>query len=133
VQAFVENYDVYIMLDTNSMPVRLMSDGSDIIDGIPDWVYEEEVLGTNHALWWSHDSLYLCYLSFNESNVKDFRFPHYGLYDNVYTDIYSISYPKVRIFHPVCMYSSLYVLYVSMFVHAFYVSLSVYLFVHLTA
>jgi dipeptidyl-peptidase-4 len=92
--AFVENYDVYIMLDTNSMPVRLMSDGSDIIDGIPDWVYEEEVLGTNHALWWSHDSLYLCYLSFNESNVKDFRFPHYGLYDNVYTDIYSISYPK---------------------------------------
>ena len=51
VQAFVQNYDIYIMLDmeTDPTPTRLTFDGSAIIDRIPDWVYEDQWKDNTHA------------------------------------------------------------------------------------
>ena len=47
-----------------------------IINGIPDWVYEEE-FNMNCAYSWSADSKYLCYLKFDESQVKEYSLPLY--------------------------------------------------------
>ena len=40
-----------------------------IYNGIPDWVYEEEVLGTNTAMHTSPDGQFMLYAQFNDSQV----------------------------------------------------------------
>lgn len=41
--------------------------------GVTDWVYEEEVLFQDHALWWSPDSRRLAFLSFDDSQIDEYR------------------------------------------------------------
>jgi dipeptidyl-peptidase-4 len=69
-----------------------------IINGVPDWVYEEE-FSMNSALAWSPDSKYLCYLKFDESEVKEYTLPLYqgasptlSEYE-LYPGIYRYKYP----------------------------------------
>lgn len=52
--------------------VQLTHDGSvdEIYNGIPDWVYEEEVLDTNKALHASPDGKFLAFAQFNDSMVN---------------------------------------------------------------
>ena len=38
-----------------------------IYNGIPDWVFEEEVFEDNFALWWSPDASKLVINAFNQS------------------------------------------------------------------
>jgi dipeptidyl-peptidase-4 len=45
--------------------------------GVPDWVYEEEILEQNFALWFNDDGSKLAYLSFNETGVPTYRVPYY--------------------------------------------------------
>ncbi len=47
-----------------------------VINGVPDWVYEEEFM-MNRAYCWSPDSKYICYLKFDESEVKEYSLPMY--------------------------------------------------------
>ena len=55
----------------------------------------EEVLSSNHALWWSPNGEHVAFLTFNDSGVKSFQYPIYGSVKNPYTEIESIAYPKV--------------------------------------
>ena len=57
----------------------------------------EEVVSTDHTLWWSHDGGYLLYASFDDTQVERYSFPIYGPQDQQYTTIESIPYPKVRL------------------------------------
>lgn len=58
----------------------------------------EEVLSSEIAMWYSPDGRYLAYASFNDTQVKDITFPHYGapgsLEDQYPTNV-KIKYPKV--------------------------------------
>ncbi|MBQ0056531.1 MAG: DPP IV N-terminal domain-containing protein [Bacteroidales bacterium] len=69
-----------------------------VINGTPDWVYEEE-FSMNQAYCWSPDSKYLCYLKFDESQVKEYPLPLYkGAYPErseyeLYPGWYSYKYP----------------------------------------
>lgn len=47
-----------------------------IINGVPDWVYEEEFT-TSVSMAWAPDNLTLCYLKYNESEVPAYSFPLY--------------------------------------------------------
>lgn len=47
--------------------------------GICDWVYEEEVLGTSTASWWSPDGSYVSFLRFEETNVPEYIMPLYQM------------------------------------------------------
>ena len=49
-----------------------------VFNGIPDWVYEEEVLGVNYAHYINDIGDRIAYAEFNDTNVKDFRYPWYG-------------------------------------------------------
>ncbi len=60
-------------------------------------LHTEEVLSTDSALWWSHDGTGLLYASFNDTPVREYSFPQYGLPSNQYTHIESIPYPKVSV------------------------------------
>lgn len=79
--AFVDPDDnnIYLRkLDYNT-EVAVTTDGKldNVINGVPDWVYEEE-FDTNRSMVWSPDSRTLCFLKYNERKVKAFTFPLYG-------------------------------------------------------
>ncbi len=72
---------------------------NEIINGAPDWVYEEE-FGFNKAFWWSPDSKFLAFIRFNETKVPVFSMPMYAgaaptLEENkLYPGEYTFKYPK---------------------------------------
>jgi hypothetical protein len=58
---FVQDNNIRIVQvsDTGvSAVTNVTSDGewNHIINGAPDWLYEEEILASNSALWWASDS-----------------------------------------------------------------------------
>ncbi|KAK3082641.1 hypothetical protein FSP39_001205, partial [Pinctada imbricata] len=97
---YVQENNIYYITSpghgTNIKPTQITSDGEQgrILNGIPDWVYEEEILGTDHALWWSPDGRFLLYAVFNDSHVRKYYYPYYGDMRSQYGDEKWISYPK---------------------------------------
>ncbi|KAK8844035.1 hypothetical protein IAR55_006829 [Kwoniella newhampshirensis] len=82
--SFVSKNDIYVipeseMASTEPRPVRVTDDGSEVLfNGVPDWVYEEEVFETDSALWWSPDASTIAYLRSDESAVKDFKLQYFN-------------------------------------------------------
>ncbi len=71
--AFVRDNNIYIY-DVNSKNEKQITfDGkfNHIINGAPDWVYEEE-FGFSQGFHWSPDSKKIAYQKFDESKVKEF-------------------------------------------------------------
>jgi hypothetical protein len=67
-----------------------------ILNGIPDWLYEEEILSKNNAIWFSPNGSRLCFASFDDSLVDVVSFPFYGSTEEVVKGgLYRIRYPKV--------------------------------------
>ncbi|XP_078344654.1 dipeptidyl peptidase 4-like isoform X2 [Oculina patagonica] len=93
---FVYNNNIYYMDSPKSAAERLTDSGMEhkIFNGIPDWVYQEEVLNSDHALWFSPEGRYLAYVQFNDTQVNWYQFPWYGDRSNAYTSIQKIAYPK---------------------------------------
>ena len=60
--------------------IAITTDGvvDNIFNGIPDWVYEEEVLSTNHANYINEDGDKVAFAQFNDTLVKEFQYPIYG-------------------------------------------------------
>ncbi|WVO18103.1 hypothetical protein L204_105805 [Cryptococcus depauperatus] len=82
--AFVSSNDLYLipesqMVSNSPTPIRITTDGSHtVFNGVPDWVYEEEVFETDSAFWWSPDAKNIAFLRSDESNVKDFKLLYYN-------------------------------------------------------
>ncbi len=77
--AFVRNNNIFIKSLKFGTENQVTYDGekNKIINGIPDWVYEEE-FGYNKALWWSPDSKFLAFVKFDERQVPEFTMPMYA-------------------------------------------------------
>lgn len=71
---------------------QITTDGeyNKIINGAPDWVYEEE-FGFNKAFVWSVDSRHIAWYRFDESDVKQFNMT---MYHDLYPEWYRFKYPK---------------------------------------
>ncbi|CAG03962.1 unnamed protein product, partial [Tetraodon nigroviridis] len=82
--AYVFNGDIYYMASVSSRPLRLTSSDQEgrVSNGLSDWTYEEEVLLTYVAHWWSVDGARLAYLTINNSLTPLVEIPHFlgGLY-----------------------------------------------------
>ncbi len=99
--AFVaEDNNIYISkLDYHS-EVAVTTDGAigAVINGVPDWVYEEE-FSTSVSMTWAPDNLTLCYLRYDESQVPVYSLPIYeGACDprkqyELYPGTYTYKYP----------------------------------------
>jgi len=71
-----------------------------IINGVPDWVYEEEFT-TSVSMAWAPDSRTLCYVKYDETDVPAFSFPlyegscdqmeQYALYPGTFTYKYPVA------------------------------------------
>ncbi|XP_012690427.2 inactive dipeptidyl peptidase 10 [Clupea harengus] len=81
---YVFDNDIYYQPDVSSRAMRLTSTGREelVVNGVTDWTYEEEVLLSYKALWWSVDGARLAYLTINNSATPLMEIPHFlgGIY-----------------------------------------------------
>lgn len=100
--AFVRNNNIYLVkLLFGNSESQVTKDGeyNHVLNGIPDWVYEEE-FSFNRAFDFSADSKMIAYVRFDESAVPMFSFPWYkGLAPEktsyaTYPGAYEYKYPK---------------------------------------
>jgi dipeptidyl-peptidase 4 len=98
--AFARDHNLYIKRLDFGTEIQVTTDGSanNIINGVADWVYEEEFTETC-AYDWSPDGQFLAYVKFNEKNVPTYSFPLYGAFtsrqklEKYYPGLYSYKYP----------------------------------------
>ena len=90
--AFVRDNNLYVKLMSGD-EFAVTSDGvhNEIINGAPDWVYEEE-FAFSKAFAWSPDSHRIAWMRFDEREVPMFNMDEY--HDLLYPDWYSFKYPK---------------------------------------
>lgn len=96
---YVFNNNLYykdLLMDTT---IRVTHDGrrNEIINGAPDWVYEEEFAFTR-AFEWSPDGRKIAFYKFDESQVRQFSIQ---LFDSLYPGLYKYKYPKAGEDNPV--------------------------------
>lgn len=89
--AYLYKNNIYV--DSAGISFSITSDGTrnEIINGLADWVHEEEFRLTK-AFAWSTDEKRICYLKFDESQVRSYTMPYY---DSIYPTIFTFKYPKV--------------------------------------
>ncbi|XP_014905846.1 dipeptidyl peptidase 4 [Poecilia latipinna] len=92
--AYVSNFNIFLNSNVTAEPVQLTHDGkkNEILNGIPDWVYEEEIFASNGAIWWSSTGQFLAFAQFNDTDVQKVEFPWYG--SEQYPKTVAIPYPK---------------------------------------
>lgn len=88
--AYVSENDLCIIpgseVDARVEGVRVTDDGSAVVfNGVPDWVYEEEVVEKDSTLWWSPDGQTVAYLRMDEEDVKNYRLQFYNPTDDAFT------------------------------------------------
>ncbi|MFV0520827.1 MAG: S9 family peptidase [Mangrovibacterium sp.] len=99
--AFVRDNNLFVKSLKFNTENQVTTDGefNKIINGAPDWVYEEE-FSMNKAYTWSPDSKFIAYIKFNESAVKTFNMQlfqgkaPYLKENELYPSNYSYKYPK---------------------------------------
>ncbi|XP_066258567.1 inactive dipeptidyl peptidase 10 isoform X2 [Euwallacea similis] len=99
--AFIHNNDIYYKPKVEKdLVCRITNTGfpNKLFNGIPDWLYEIEILRTSHTLWFSPDGYYLMFLSFNNSNVGEYSYAWYDSKNSeaIYPEVRSFRYPKVE-------------------------------------
>lgn len=100
--AFVREGNIYLVkLLYDNAEVQVTKDGkfNEVINGLPDWVNEEE-FGFNRALTFNADGTMICWLRYDEKDVKTYSLQMYkGMKPEkqenaVYPGFYSYKYPK---------------------------------------
>lgn len=91
--AYVRDNNIWLKKFDFDTEVQVTKDGelNKILNGITDWVYEEEFSVTN-LMAWSSDSEYLAYVRFDETEVPEYSMQMYG--NGLYPDYYNYKYPK---------------------------------------
>uniref|UniRef100_A0A8C3DI05 Dipeptidyl peptidase like 10 n=1 Tax=Corvus moneduloides TaxID=1196302 RepID=A0A8C3DI05_CORMO len=83
-QIYIFENNIYYQPDVKGSSLRLTSSGKEgiIFNGIADWLYEEELLHSHIAHWWSPDGERLAFLTINDSLVPSMVIPRFtgGLY-----------------------------------------------------
>ncbi|XP_024116225.1 inactive dipeptidyl peptidase 10 isoform X1 [Oryzias melastigma] len=76
---YIFENNIYYQSDVESNSLRLTSSGKEgaIFNGITDWLYEEEVLQSHVAHWWSPDGERLAFLVLNDTLVPNMVLPRF--------------------------------------------------------
>lgn len=91
--AYVKDNNLFVEdLDTKEV-IQCTSNGkkNEFINGMSDWVYEEEFAFTK-AFQWSPDGRFVAFYEFNEKDVKEFSMTTYS--QQLYPTDYRFKYPK---------------------------------------
>ncbi|KAG8177760.1 hypothetical protein JTE90_009299, partial [Oedothorax gibbosus] len=96
---YVYQNNIYYIAKVNGTHYAVTKNGVEgvVFNGIPDWLYEEEILKSNSALWWSPDGNQICFATFNDTNTGIYYYNWYGSHNdttNVLAQLKSMRYPK---------------------------------------
>ena len=91
--AYAKENNLFVYDIESKKSVQITADGkkNEIINGITDWVYEEEFAFVK-AFDWSTDSKKIAYIRFDESQVPEFSMSMYR--KDMYPTIETFKYPK---------------------------------------
>ena len=90
--AFVIGNNLYVHKCDFGTEVAVTKDeNKDIINGVADWLYEEE-FGITALFAWSPDSKQIAFVKLDETDVPDFAWETYG--DTQYPTVEHLRYPK---------------------------------------
>lgn len=92
---YVSDFNIFFKPNaTATEAVQLTHNGkkNEILNGVPDWVYEEEVFASNGAIWWSTNGRFLAYAEFNDTDVQRVDYSWYG--SEQYPETVALPYPK---------------------------------------
>ncbi|GIX96385.1 venom dipeptidyl peptidase 4 [Caerostris darwini] len=97
---YVYKNDIYYVPKVNGTHYAVTNNGVEgvVFNGVPDWLYEEEILKSNQALWWSPDGNQFCFATLNDTKTGIYYYNWYGNHNdssNVMAQLKSIRYPKV--------------------------------------
>ncbi|NXK30111.1 DPP4 peptidase, partial [Piprites chloris] len=100
--AYVWENNIYVKDSPTAASEKITQNGEEnkIFNGIPDWVYEEEMFGTNSALWWSPNGNFLAYAAFDDTEVPVIEYSFYSEDTLQYPKTIRIPYPKVGATNP---------------------------------
>ncbi|KAI1498827.1 dipeptidyl peptidase IV N-terminal region-domain-containing protein [Biscogniauxia marginata] len=102
--SYTSSNNLYVRRLGGENVVQITTDGGpEYFYGIPDWVYEEEVLADNSATWWSESGEFMAFLRTNETLVPEYPIqffidrpsgtqPPTG--EENYPEVQQIKYPK---------------------------------------
>ncbi|XP_050530217.1 dipeptidyl peptidase 4-like [Daktulosphaira vitifoliae] len=103
------NEDITVKL----VPKRITNTGVPgiISNGVPDWLYEEEILKSRTAMWTSSPNtpkMMMLYATFDDTRVGEYKFPIYStnvgsdsFKRHLYPEIRSLRYPKAGTLNPI--------------------------------
>ncbi|XP_051564356.1 inactive dipeptidyl peptidase 10-like [Myxocyprinus asiaticus] len=76
---YIFKNNIYYQPEVKSSSLRLTSSGQEglIFNGVTDWLYEEEVLRSAVALWWSPSGSSLAFLTINDTLVPNMHLPRF--------------------------------------------------------
>uniref|UniRef100_A0A8C8LL74 Dipeptidyl peptidase like 10 n=1 Tax=Oncorhynchus tshawytscha TaxID=74940 RepID=A0A8C8LL74_ONCTS len=76
---YIFENNIYYQSDVQSNSLRITSSGEEgvIFNGIADWLYEEEILQSHIAHWWSPDGERLAFLMINDTLVPTMFLPRF--------------------------------------------------------
>jgi len=91
--AFVQHNNLYYKNLQNGETIQITYDGqkNKIINGIPDWVYEEE-FSYSKAYEWNPDGTMIAFVKFDESKVPEYSMIKYD--KKLYPEVVTFKYPK---------------------------------------
>ncbi|OCT60873.1 inactive dipeptidyl peptidase 10 [Xenopus laevis] len=91
---YIFENNIYYQSDVKSSSLRLTSSGKEgiVYNGIADWLYEEEILHSHVAHWWSPDGERLAFLMINDSLVPNMILPQFT--GSLYPKGKKYPYPK---------------------------------------
>ncbi|XP_058466895.1 venom dipeptidyl peptidase 4 isoform X2 [Malaya genurostris] len=102
---FVHLNNIYYKSSPDAVEVQITDDGAlSVYNGIPDWVYEEEVFSTNIATWFSPDGKKIAFIKFSDENTRLMKIPIYGppgIPGYQYPHELAVHYPKSGTPNPV--------------------------------
>ncbi|KAM6945826.1 dipeptidyl peptidase 4-like [Aplochiton taeniatus] len=100
-KAYVWENNVYVKVSPTAVAGQVTLNGkqNEILNGIPDWVYEEEMFSSSQGLWWSPGGRYVAYAVFNDTQVHTIKYSWYGEEQYPYTVV--LPYPKPGTPNPV--------------------------------
>ncbi|KAK4190575.1 putative dipeptidyl aminopeptidase [Podospora australis] len=109
--AFTRDNNLYLRKITSDNILQITKDGgAEVFNGVPDWVYEEEVFSGNSATWWSEDGNFIAYLRTNETGVPEYPIQYFvsrpsgteaKAGEESYPEVRQIKYPKAGAHNPV--------------------------------
>ncbi|KAG0647841.1 putative dipeptidyl-aminopeptidase B [Hyphodiscus hymeniophilus] len=101
---FTRDNNMFLRKLSTQVVTQITTDGGpNLFYGAPDWVYEEEVFGTNSATWWSEDGKFVAFLRTNETEVPEYPIQYFvsrpsgvqpGPGEENYPEVREIKYPK---------------------------------------